>query len=180
MKARFTFVVAMMLCIAGSIVGSSWVRAGDDKKKDDEKVAAAHDAWAALKTLEGTWISTEPGPDGKLNELVFKPMAGGSVLAETMFPGSKFEMLNTYHMDHDRLLVTHYCAQGVQPRMKLTNFDNGTMKFEFMDGTNLKKGAGHMGGLELTINGEQLTEKWLYLKDGQVVEETVFTLTKKS
>lgn len=178
MKTRYSFVVAMIVCIAGSIVGSSWVRAGDDKK--DEKLAAAQDAWAALKTLEGTWVETEAGQDGKQNELVFKTMAGGSMLAETMFPGNKHEMLNTYHMDNDRLLVTHYCAQGVQPRMKLTSFDNGTMKFEFLDGTNLKKGVGHMGGLELTINGTELTEKWFYLKDGQVVSETVFSLTKKS
>jgi hypothetical protein len=171
------------MCVGFTVLASTLVRAGDDKKaaaRDEKAIAAAHDAWDAIQSLEGTWVTTEPGPDGKQNELVFKKMAGGSMLAETMFPGSKHEMLNTYHMDGDTLMVTHYCAQGVQPRMKLVSAENGVFKFEFMDCTNLKPGTGRMGGLELTINGEQLIEKWLYLKDGQVVSEMTFELTKKS
>lgn len=178
MKARFYLVVAMAVCIVGQVVGSSWVRAGDEKKSD--KAAAARDAFDALKTLEGTWVSKEPGPDGKPSELIFKPTASGSVMTETMLPGSKHEMLNTYHMNGDTLMVTHYCAQGVQPRMKLTSAENGVYKFEFLDITNAKPGEGYMGGLEISIDGEQLTEKWAYLKDGKVVNETVFELTKKS
>jgi len=58
--------------------------------------------------------------------------------------------------------------------------DNGVLKFEFLDGTNLKEGEGHMGGLEISVNGEQLTEKWSYIKDGKVVGETPFEFTKKS
>ena len=185
MKARF-YTLAMTLCIAGCIVvGSSWVRAaGDDKKapapaKDEKAVAAAHDAMDSLKALSGTsWTKT--GPDGKPSEIGFKVTANGSVVVETMFPGTKYEMVNTYHMDNDRLLVTHYCAEGVQPRMQLVSNDNGVLKFEFLDGTNLKEGEGHMGGLEISVNGEQLTEKWSYIKDGKVVGETPFEFTKKS
>jgi hypothetical protein len=180
-KARF---IALMLCIGFTIAASTFVRAGDEKKGADDKsaasAAASHDAFDALKSLQGTWVSIEPGPDGTHDELIFKPTGNGTVVTETMFPGSKHEMLNTYHMDGDRLLVTHYCAQGVQPRMKLTSAENGVYKFEFLDCTNLKSGEGHMGGLELTIDGERLVERWLYLKDGQVTSEMTFELTKKS
>jgi hypothetical protein len=180
-KSRF-HIAAITLCIAClTIVGSSWVRAGDEKKADksdkSDKAVMAHDAFDAIKTLEGTW--TKPGPDGKPADVVFKTTANGSVVIETMFPGSQHEMVNTYHMDNDRLLVTHYCAQGVQPRMQLVSSNNGVLKFDYFDCTNLKEGEAHMGGLEISINGDQMTEKWGYMKDGKVVSETPFEFTKK-
>ncbi|CAN5440231.1 hypothetical protein BH09PLA1_BH09PLA1_35950 [soil metagenome] len=177
MKSRFNLVAMLIACLAtaGMVSVNAYAR-GDDKQKDDSK----HAAWDALKALEGTWAHTQPGPDGKVGEVVFHTTAGGSMIMETMFPGAKHEMVNAYHMDGDTLMMTHYCAQGVQPRMKLVSHENGVLKFEFVDCTNLKPGEGHMGGLELTINGEQLIEKWAYLKDGKVVEETAFEFTKKS
>jgi hypothetical protein len=180
-KSRFHF-AAIALCVACliTIAGSSWVRAGDEKKDDkkSDKAAMSHDAFDSIKALEGTW--TKPGPDGKPADVVFKTTANGSVVVETMFPGSQHEMINTYHMDNDRLLVTHYCAQGVQPRMQLVSTDNGVLKFEFIDATNIKPGEGHMGGLEISVNGEQMTEKWGFMKDGKVVGEQPFEFTKKS
>ncbi|MBC8107234.1 MAG: hypothetical protein H7Z14_11640 [Anaerolineae bacterium] len=183
MKSRSNLVAMFIACLAlASMVSlSAFAHRGDDKKdgKKTDQQAMRDSAWDALQTLQGTWVKTEPGPDGKPSELVFKLTGNGSVLMETMFPGSKFEMQNAYHMDNDRLIVTHYCAQGVQPRMKLVSHENGTMKFDFLDGTNLKPGEGHMGGLEITVNGEQLIEKWSSIKDGQVTDATTFEFTKK-
>jgi hypothetical protein len=148
---------------------SMHVIAGDDKAPKDAAPNSAAAGFDALRSLEGTWESDKPGHDGKPMILVFKVTANGSVVAETMFPGSQHEMLNTYHMDGDTLMVTHYCAQGVQPRMKMTASENGSMKFEFVDGTNLKahEPEGHMGALEITIRDGKLIEKWGFLKAGQ-------------
>jgi hypothetical protein len=148
------------------------VVAGDEKPAPAKDSAAKDSAGAgfeALRALEGTWESDKPGEDGKPMTLVFRVTSAGSVVAETMFPGSSHEMLNTYHLDGDRLMVTHYCAQGVQPRMKMTQSANGTMKFEFVDGTNLQahEPQGHMGALEITISGDKLIEKWGFLKPGE-------------
>jgi len=181
-NSRFNKLAMFVACLAlASMVSlNAFARGDNDKAKDaGDKEVAKNTAWDALKTLEGTWAMTHAGPDGKVGELVFKSTGAGSVVTETMFPGSKHEMVNMYHMDNDRLIMTHYCAMGVQPRMKLVSSENGVLKFEFLDITNAKPGEGYMASLEMTIKGEQLKEKWSYIKDGKVGEATEFELTKK-
>ena len=180
MKSQLNALALSIACLAlASMVSLSAFARGDKDKDAGDKEVARNTAWEALKTLEGTWAMNHPGPDGKIGELVFKSTGNGSVVTETMFPGSKHEMVNMYHMDNDRLIMTHYCAMGVQPRMKLVGHENGVLKFEFVDITNAKPNEGYMSGLEMTINGEQLIEKWSYTKDGKVGEATEFELTKK-
>ena len=115
MKSRFTHLAILVACIALAGMLSMNSFAGDKDKSDksdkSDKAAASAAAFEALKTLEGTWVMTEAGPNGKVDEVVFKPTAGGSAMMETMFPGSKHEMLNAYHMDGDNVIVTHYCAR---------------------------------------------------------------------
>lgn len=177
--------VLLLPLVAAVLVGmiAFAARAGDDKgndKKDAKANSLAHRAFKAMRDLAGTWDTGEQQTDGSMNGVVFKVTAGGSAVVETMFPGAKHEMVNAYHLDGENMICTHYCAQGVQPRMKLVSFDDNTMKFEFMDGTNLKPGAGHMGGLELVIEGNKLTERWTYVKDGKPAgDPTVFEMTKK-
>jgi hypothetical protein len=136
----------------------------------------------AVKALAGTWVGDKPMKEGMPpGTIEFKVIAAGSAVAETMLPGTEHEMINMYHLDNGRMLVTHYCAQGVQPRMKLTSANNGVLKFEFLDSTNMKsRDEGHMDSLELTINGDKLSENWAYYKDGKVTSNTVFTFHKKA
>jgi len=58
---------------------------------------------------------------------------------ETMGAGSEHEMVNMYHMDGDDLVLTHYCAGGNQPTMKLDTEElaAGRLHFAFTGGTNL-------------------------------------------
>ena len=42
----------------------------------------------SIKKLAGTWESEKLGPDGKPMVIEFKVTAAGSVVQETMFPGS--------------------------------------------------------------------------------------------
>jgi hypothetical protein len=172
MKSPVAVSVASLLLLSVALAPMAFARGGDECK--------AAESFDALRVLEGTWVSTEPGQDGKPYELVFKLTANGTALVETMFPGAKHEMVNTYHLDNDKLLVTHYCAQGVQPRMKLTSHEGNTLKFSFHDCTNLKPGEGHMGGLELTIDGDRLVEKWTSLKDGKETSHMTFELKRKA
>ena len=101
------------------------------------------------------------------------------MVMETMFPGSQHEMINTYHLDGDKLMATHYCAMGNQPRMKSSGGDANDIKFDFVDCTNQKTGEGCMGGLELIIDGDKLTEKWSFRTDGKEGEAEVFEFHRK-
>jgi len=134
----------------------------------------------AIKKLAGTWVSDEKGMDGKPMTLEFKVTAAGSAVQETMFPGANHEMVNFYHMDGDRLLVTHYCAMGIQPRMALTSADKGVLKFEFVDCTNLKsRDSAHMDSLQMTLDGDKLVEKWTSFANGKATESVEFALKRK-
>jgi hypothetical protein len=64
------------------------------------------------------------------------------------------EMLSVYHLDRDRLLMTHYCALGNQPRMKLNPRKSTAteLAFDFDGGTNLNPHRdAHMHSLTLTL-----------------------------
>lgn len=135
----------------------------------------------ALKALSGKWKEVAKAGDTNTNgALEFRVSAAGSVIVETMFPGQKHEMVNTYAMDGDRLLLTHYCASGNQPRMALVSNDGKTMKFKFVDGTNIKSpDAPYMGALELTILGpDRIHEKWTSFEKGKETQHVEFELER--
>ena len=115
-------------------------------------------AFESLKKLVGDWSSPE-GPHGKPVETRFRLTAGGSVLIETLFPGTPEEMVTMYHMDGDDLLLTHYCMLGNQPRLKAesTN-DANKISFKSVGGTNMKLTDMHMGQAILTLVGKDSFE----------------------
>src|SRR5690348_2757738 len=67
-----------------------------------------------LKSLAGDWMGKGPGGQ-EITMLRFRVTAGGSALEETEFPGTDHEMVTVFHMDGDRLALTHYCHLGNQP-----------------------------------------------------------------
>jgi hypothetical protein len=87
----------------------------------DKPGVEAKAAFARMKSLAGEWKVAETNGvhaqhDGKIT---YKVTAAGSALMETFFPGSHHEMVSMYHLDGDDLVLTHYCAAGNQPRMRL-------------------------------------------------------------
>ncbi len=111
--------------------------------------------------------------------ITFRPTSNGSAVIETMSPGTPMEMINMYTADGDTILMTHYCAMGNQPRMKLEPSTDKTMKFTFVDGGNIKsRNDAHMDSVALTIDGDKLTEDWTSVADGKELEKAKFELHK--
>jgi hypothetical protein len=130
-----------------------------------------------LKSLEGKWAGK--GSEGQVVKVSFRMTAGGSaLLSETHGEGPE-NMITMFHMDGDRLLLTHYCGAGNQPRMKVTTADAKSITFEFMDGTNIGPGDGHMQRVTFTQrDADHHTEEWVFLDHGKEHKE-VFTLEKE-
>jgi hypothetical protein len=60
--------------------------------------------------------------------------------------------LTLFHLDGSRLLATHYCGQGNQPRLRLTRASERSFDFRFQDATNLVDPASaHLTKLELEL-----------------------------
>lgn len=89
-------------------------------------------AFARLKTLVGTWRNADR-PQSPLR-IHFYTTAGGTVLVEDWRAGDKPHSLTLYHRDGPRLIATHYCPQGNQPRLALTGPGPA---FTFADATDL-------------------------------------------
>src|SRR5215475_1793397 len=128
------------LLIAALLLGSTAGQGADIKSSHPLDAAAA---FSHLKSLAGEWeADTQMGKVHVSYELV----AGGTALLERESGDKMPVMLTLFHIDGDRLLLTHYCMAGNQPRMQAKRFDPaiGEIEFQFLDGTNLTPGAGHM------------------------------------
>jgi hypothetical protein len=105
-------------------------------------------AFERMKGLVGTWEAV--AGDGRKATVRSELVAAGSALLERyldpkMPAGS--ERITLYHLDGERLLLTHYCVAKNQPQMRLTHYDpeNGVLSFDFLEATNLPDpNAGHM------------------------------------
>ena len=135
-------------------------------------------AFEKIKTLSGSWEGT--GSNGKPVQVSFRVTSNGSAIMSEI-TGHE-DMISMFHMDGDRLMMTHYCGAGNQPRMiGQVSPDGKTIKFDFLDATNvLPAQGGHMQHLIVTLTDENHhTEEWQFAtNDGKTLRE-VFELTKK-
>jgi hypothetical protein len=114
-----------------------------------------------------------------MQTITWKLISAGSVLMESMQEES---MVTMYHVDNNRLMLTHYCAAQNQPRMAAKVSDDGkTFTFDFIDGTNIASpDDGHMRKLVLTIQDkDHFTEQWFFAQKGKDADHGVFQLTRK-
>ncbi len=136
-------------------------------------------AFERIKNLSGVWRGRST--KGWENRVTIDVIAGGSVVRSTSFDAHPGEtMLTLYHMDGDRLMLTHYCVARNQPRMVATRFEDGgnRIAFDFLDATNLPTpGAGHMHSSILRlVDGDRFTSRWTWFQDGEEswMEEIVY------
>lgn len=140
-------------------------------------------AFARIKGLAGEWRGALVGDTQMPGAVVrYHVTSAGSAVEETLAPGTPHEMVTLYHLDGDRLMLTHYCAAGNQPRMVLNRKKStaDTFVFEFAGGTNLKRTKdGHMHALRLRFTGhDTLAAEWDYWKEGKLAGVEKFALTR--
>ena len=146
--------------------------------------AAAPEATAAftqLKGLVGEWEGHIETPDGPPGAVRYELTAGGSAVMETLFPGTPHEMLTVYHLDGGDLVLTHYCASGNQPRMKLRSASAAELVFEYAgQGVAKPESDTHMHAARLRLLGpDRLEADWTLYKAGKQAEVGRFFLTRK-
>ncbi len=139
----------------------------------------AQKSFTQLKSLSGSWEGKSS--DGKPLLVSFRETAGGSALMSEILGTGPENMVSLIHMDGpNKLLMTHYCGAGNQPRMQASVSPDGkTITFTFFDGTNIAPGAGHMQKMVLTMLDENHhTEDWTFVGHGNEMKE-FFDLHRK-
>jgi hypothetical protein len=158
--------IAVAIATLTVVLSASFVMAESDP----------HKSFDLLKGMEGNWAGKNQ--QGQSLEVTFRLTAGGSALMSEIHGHGPENMITMFHMDGDRLLMTHYCGAGNQPRMKVISADAKSVSFEFVDGTNIGPGDGHMQHVTFAEpDSDHHTEEWVFLDHGKEMRE-LFTLER--
>jgi YD repeat-containing protein len=137
----------------------------------------AQKSFDQLKTLTGSWEGKKS--QGEMVTIRFREVAAGSALMSEIQGQGAENMVSMIHLDGpNRLMLTHYCGAGNQPRMiASTSADGKTITFDYFDATNLASpDAAHMQRVVFTIiNANHHTEEWTFNDHGKEIRE-VFDL----
>ncbi|HUO13389.1 MAG TPA: hypothetical protein VMX38_00260 [Verrucomicrobiae bacterium] len=140
----------------------------------------AQKAFETIKAMPGVWEGkAAQGFDVRVS---FKVTAGGSAVMSEILGEGPEDMISMFYLDGpNRLLLTHYCGAGNQPRMQAAISPDGkTITFTYFDATNLAApDAGHMQRMTLTLlDQNHHTEEWVFLDHGKETKE-FFDLRRK-
>jgi hypothetical protein len=129
----------------------------------------AQKSFDKLKALAGTWEGTMDGQQIQVSLRVTS--MGNALMHEMKVTGRPDDPITMFHLDGDRLVLTHYCDAGNQPHMVATISPDGkTLTFDFLQATNLLSSQmGHMQRAVFTfIDADHHTEKWDFaMADGK-------------
>ena len=145
------------------------VSAYAEEKKVETKEAPKNAAFEQLKKLSGKWSGKGDCMGTPMEMTVtYKVTSAGRAVMETIAAGTDHEMISMYTVDGDKLIMTHYCALGNQPRMKAEKTDNPKkVAFKFLDGTNLDAAKDmhmHEGSIEWVDDNHIKSEWTAYVK----------------
>ena len=132
--------------------------------------ALAKRAFERLKALEGTWTSAST--KGWAGEVTYQRIARDSVLLGTsrVDPHGDELMATAYHLDGDRLVLTHYCVAGNQPQLEATEIqdDGRHIIFTFRDATGIaSRDEGHMDkAIFQLVDDDRFTSRWTWYEKG--------------
>jgi hypothetical protein len=148
----------MMLCFINEIATG------------DSPATQAQVAFDRFKQLDGKWQGSST--KGWNEEINFRTIAQGSVVVEDSFGAHPNEtMMTMFHLDRDRLLLTHYCVSKTQPRLEATSFEEDGKKitFTYLDGTNLSsRDQGHMDKAVFHfIDEDHMVSRWTWYQNGK-------------
>jgi hypothetical protein len=142
--------------------------------------SGAQSSFDQLKSLAGSWEGKNSM--GQPVQVSYRMTAGGSALMSEIV-GHGETMISMINIDGpNRLLLTHYCAVGNQPRMQASASPDGkTITFNFLDATNLDSPqSGHMDQVVIAMLGpDHHTEEWNFIDHGKEIKE-FFDLTRKN
>jgi metallo-beta-lactamase class B len=123
-------------------------------------------AWAAMnRALRGTFHASTT--EGHRITASYRAVSKGSALVETFTTASGTETLTVFHRDRAGLMLTHYCGQGNQARLRATSATPDKVVFELVDATNVKARQGVIQRLVLTLRDGAFDQESVYLEDGK-------------
>ena len=153
-------ILSMVTVLSGAVQNSV---ATDSKTQ-------AIEAFQRFKKLEGKWKGRST--KGWQETVEYRTIAAGTVVVESSFDAHPNEqMMTMFHLDDNRLVLTHYCVAKNQPRLVATSFsdDGRTIAFSFLDATNLSsRDKGHMDkAIFRFVDDNHISSQWTWYQNGK-------------
>ena len=144
---------------------------------ENEKPMQSTPQFDKMKSLVGTWKGKND--EGKPVTISYKLVSNESSLMETIdVPEHSDDMITMYHLNGRKLMMTHYCSAGNQPRMqvKSPSLADNTLTFSYMDATNLaSKNDAHMSKLVVTFkDADHFAQDWTMSENRKEVHHAKF------
>jgi hypothetical protein len=144
---------------------------------DDTQPVGGKEAFNRMKSLAGEWSVTPEDSahagHATAGKIVYRVTSNGNTVMETMFADSDHEMVTMYFLDGGELRLTHYCAAGNQPHLKLDKKASkaDVFSFAFEGGTNLNPDKDtHMhSGRIMFIDKDHIKAEWDGYSEGKKV-----------
>jgi hypothetical protein len=164
MNMTFRRLMLLVAFVSLSAMAFGQTAAQSDTQKSFEK----------LKTLAGSWDGTFQNSPV---HVTFRVTSMGNTLMHEMKGSGPDDPITMFTIDGDRLMLTHYCDAGNQPRMVGTVSPDGkTITFNFIDAANLQASqGGHMQRATFNfIDADHHTELWEFaMADGKSMGGTL-------
>ena len=171
-------VILPALALLALLASPAWAQNKIMKEQGTEGGFNAAAGFEKLKSLAGDWQGS--GPHGT-TKITYQPVSGGSAVQETLMPPGEPSMITMYHLDGEKLVMSHYCSIGNQPRMQAQGpaGEITSLTFALEAVTNLAEPTqGHMVRLAFTFQGhDQFTQVWTWRQDGSDTP-AIFTMAR--
>lgn len=138
--------------------------------------------FTAMQQLLGTWHGrTEMEGKAVQMTVTYELTSAGTAITERLMQGTPEEMVSVYHKDGDGVAMTHYCALGNQPHMKLKSSDGKVMVFEMDEPVGIQsEDEPHMHAVTLTLKTDNILEqRWTHYVDGKQADIVTFELQRQ-
>jgi hypothetical protein len=135
-----------------------------------------------VKGLVGEW--EEVSSEGKLKGTIvstYRLTAGGTAVLETVFPGTRHEMVTLYREEEGALVLTHYCTSGNQPSFRARRTAPNQVVYEMTGISSLDSpDEPHMRKGTVTWIGEnEIETEWLEYRNDEVTYRAAYRLRRR-
>jgi len=165
---------ASVFCVCLSLALSAIVQA-EECKVPPVKISKELDR---IKSLAGKWEGTSP--EGPM-VVDYRVTSGGTAVIETLAPGTPHKMISLYHDEGGKLVMTHYCMLGNQPKLDLVSEDDNRLIFSLdkKQSTIDSKHEMHMHSLAMSFpDSNTIVERWAGYNEGKESNIVVFQLNR--
>jgi hypothetical protein len=131
-------------------------------------------AWTELsRALSGRWKATTA--ENRTIIVAYRLVSNGTALVVTFTSATTGkETVSVYHRDGKGLMLTHYCAQGNQARLRAVEATRERVVFSFLDATNTSAEQDVMQRLSFVLRADGFDQESVYrLPSGEQEKATL-------